>query len=189
MVAVQSAADSFSDSKSVITRVAQLVAALQPGCEKMERKWRENEKMKRKWKESEEMERVVRACLVPIFFDNKSYWHHTNWYLQPAGTNIAVFSTLLPLPFAQNKREEEYSLYVLRYKSICPNSKAAGLVQCAMCSPTTGCNVMAFTSSHFAAKILQLFCFSFCFNSTFEHLQANDIFWRSYQTEIYFLVL
>ena len=51
--------------------------------------------------------------------------------MQPVGTNIAVFSTLLPLPFAQNKREEEYSLYVLRYKSICPNSKAAGLVQCA----------------------------------------------------------
>ena len=100
-------------------------------CSRAAIKWRENEKMKRKWKESEEMERVVRACLVPIFFDNKSYWHHTNWYLQPAGTNIAVFSTLLPLPFAQNKREEEYSLYVLRYKSICPNSKAAGLVQCA----------------------------------------------------------
>ena len=51
--------------------------------------------------------------------------------MQPAGTNIAVFSTLLPLPFAQNKREEEYSLYVLRYKSICPNSNAAGLVKCA----------------------------------------------------------
>ena len=111
--------------------------------------------MEREWGNGESCE----GLLSTNFFDNKSYWHHTNWYLQPAGTNIAVFSTLLPLPFAQNKREEEYSLYVLRYKSICPNSKAAGLVQCAMCSPTTGCNVMAFTSSHFAAKIFQLFCY------------------------------
>ena len=42
-------------------------------------------------------------------------------------------------------------------------------VQCAMCSPTTGCNVMAFTSSHFAAKILQLFCFASDFALT-QHL-------------------
>ena len=83
--------------------------------------------MEREWGNGESCE----GLLSTNFFDNKSYWHHTNWYLQPAGTNIAVFSTLLPLPFAQNKREEEYSLYVLRYKSICPNSKAAGLVQCA----------------------------------------------------------
>ena len=111
----------------------------------MERKWENEEEMEREWGNGESCE----GLLSTNFFDNKSYWHHTNWYLQPAGTNIAVFSTLLPLPFAQNKREEEYSLYVLRYKSICPNSKAAGLVQCAMCSPTTGCNVMAFTSSAF----------------------------------------
>ena len=38
-------------------RAAEVVAALQPGCEEMERKWRENEEIERKWTENEEMDR------------------------------------------------------------------------------------------------------------------------------------
>ena len=38
-------------------RAAQLVPAWEPGCEKMKRKWRENEEMERKWREDEKMEK------------------------------------------------------------------------------------------------------------------------------------
>ena len=33
-----------------ISRAAQVVPACQPGCEKMKRKWRENEEVERKWR-------------------------------------------------------------------------------------------------------------------------------------------
>ena len=38
-------------------RAAEVVAALQPGCEEMKRKLRENEEIERKWRENEEMDR------------------------------------------------------------------------------------------------------------------------------------
>ena len=49
-------------------RVAQIVSAWQPGCEKMERekikrKWRENKEMKRKWRENEEIKRKWREIV------------------------------------------------------------------------------------------------------------------------------
>ena len=76
---------------------------------------------------------------------------------------------LCPLPKIKENRNTHFM--VLCYKSICPNSKAAGLVQRAVCNvqPHNRCNVMAFTSSHFAAKILQLFCFASDFALT-QHL-------------------
>ena len=42
-----------------VARVAQPVAALQPGCEKMEREWEngENEEIERRWRKNEEMDR------------------------------------------------------------------------------------------------------------------------------------
>ena len=48
-------------------RAARIVAALQPGCEEMKRKWRENEEMKRKWRENEEMERDIHSQDFLIF--------------------------------------------------------------------------------------------------------------------------
>ena len=116
MVAVQSAADSFSDSKSVITRVAQLVAALQPGCEKMERKWRENEKMKRKWKESEEMERVVRACLVPIFLTTNPIDTIPIDTCSLQGPILQYFQhcCLCPLPKIKEKRNTHFMFCVTK---------------------------------------------------------------------------
>ena len=40
------------------SRVAQRAGALEPGCEEMKRKWRENEEMERKGRERESEEMV-----------------------------------------------------------------------------------------------------------------------------------
>ena len=54
---VQSLSCFVTSSLTKVTRVAQLVAAWQPGCEEMEREWGNEEEMKREWGNEEEMER------------------------------------------------------------------------------------------------------------------------------------
>ena len=90
-------ANPLTEKTSVISRVAQLAKAWQPGCEKMEREWEHEEEMERlrKWRENEEMDTDSFSTFPHFLYISSSFSHSLSIFSQPgcqAATSCATLS-------------------------------------------------------------------------------------------------